>query len=224
MRHTGVAAYRCSLPVLAGFTVFRCARPNPRRGIAYRTTRVTPEASLEASLLMRTRLFSRFRPAGALVTLALLMAAPGSAAGRLPYQTALLGGNLTPAAIAQSCRTQIALAKTRMDAIAHRAGPRTFGNVIAAIENVEADLSDNTAAAQFVFQVSGDAAVRNASQQCGSDESSFFAFESARPDLYAALVAARASRTAKRSPSANCKNSPSRAPALRRGPHGAATA
>ena len=145
---------------------------------------------------MRTRSFTRPRLAGTLAMLVLLAAEPGSGAVGLPYQTSLLGGNLTPAAIVRSCRTEIALAKTRMDAIAHRTGPRTFANVIAAIENVGADLSDNTAAATFVFQASADAAVRDASQQCISDESSFYAFESARPDLYAAMIAARASDTA----------------------------
>ncbi len=146
---------------------------------------------------MKTTTFRQCALAGALAMLALLSAASGAgAAARLPYQTPQLDGTFTPAAIAVTCKKQIARAKTRMDAIAHHAGPRTFANVIAAIETVEADLNDNSAAATFIFQVSGDAKVRDASQQCGSDQSNFYAFETARPDLYAAMIAARASGTA----------------------------
>lgn len=108
------------------------------------------------------------------------------------------GGTLTPAAIVQVCSTQLALARRRVNAIAVRPGPRTFASVTAALEDAESDLADNLAAAQFLALVSPDAPVRAASARCGSDVAAFSAATAARPDIYAALVAAGASGSARR--------------------------
>ena len=127
-----------------------------------------------------------------------LAAQPARSAPPVPAQAKLLGaGVLTPGAIAGSCKSEIRLAAKRIDAIVHRRSARTFETVFAALETVEADIGDNLGAATFLFQVSPDAAVRAASEQCGADVSNFFTAQTARPDLYAALAAAAASHTAR---------------------------
>jgi thimet oligopeptidase len=104
--------------------------------------------------------------------------------------------NLTPAQIASTCSAQIASAKKRIDAIVHQRSARTFETVVGALEDVESDVNDNLAAQQLLFQIAPAADVRNASQKCGIDVSNVFNEEQARPDLYAALVAAQKSKTA----------------------------
>jgi thimet oligopeptidase len=104
--------------------------------------------------------------------------------------------DLTPARISASCGTQLARAKQRIDALVRARSARTFDTVVAALENVESDINDNLAAQQLLFQVSPDAAVRDASQKCGINVGNVFNEETARPDLYAALVAAKNSNTA----------------------------
>jgi thimet oligopeptidase len=105
--------------------------------------------------------------------------------------------NLTPAQITTSCASEIAKAKARIDAIVHRRSARTFDSVIKAYEDVNADLGDDLAAQGFLYQVSPDAAVRAASQKCAVASGNFGNEQSARPDLYAAIVAASASGTAR---------------------------
>jgi thimet oligopeptidase len=199
LRHTGVVAYRCSLPGLAGFTAFRCARPNPRLGVAYGTTRMTPGAFREAPTMPKFRpLLPPLASVSAILLLAAMGARPALSAPPIsPQEKLLAAGALTPAAIAQSCAAQIALTRQRIDAIVHRRSARTFQTVFEALENVESDIGDNLGAATFLYEVSPDAAVRAASEKCSTDVSDLFNQETARPDLYAALAAARASHTAK---------------------------
>ncbi len=133
-----------------------------------------------------------------LAALTLLAGAPSLAAAP-PYmaQAKLLPpGVLTPAAIATLCKQQIALQTKTVDAIVHRRMARTFDSVVVPLENAETDFSDNLSAATFLFNVSGDAAVRAASQQCSSDASDAATALAARADVYAALAAARDSHTA----------------------------
>jgi thimet oligopeptidase len=104
--------------------------------------------------------------------------------------------SLTPTQIATTCATQIASARKRIDAIVHARSARTFNSVFQALEDVESDVNDNLAAQQLLFQLAPDAAVRTASQKCGIDVSNMFNEEQARPDLYAAMVAAQKSKTA----------------------------
>jgi thimet oligopeptidase len=127
----------------------------------------------------------------------LLSGLPAASAAAAPRTVPLtVHWDLTPAQIASSCSAQIALAKRRIDAIVHQRSARTFASVIEALENVESDINDNLAAQQFLFLVAPDAAVRNASQKCGVDVGNVFNEEQARPDLYAAIVAAKNSHTA----------------------------
>jgi thimet oligopeptidase len=119
---------------------------------------------------------------------------PAAAAGLM--EPGLRAGALSPAALASSCGTQIGRARARIDALVRRPGARTFANTIEALENIESDLNDALAAQQFLFSVARSASVRTASEKCGADVNNLFTVETARPDLYAALVAARASATA----------------------------
>ncbi len=105
-------------------------------------------------------------------------------------------GTLTPAGIATRCDAEVARARRRIAAIVLRRGPRTFAGVTAALEDAEADLTDALAGPQFLALVSADPAVRRASERCGTAVAALTAEATARPDLYAALLAARASGTA----------------------------
>jgi thimet oligopeptidase len=138
------------------------------------------------------------RWAAACAAVALLLAGlpgPSTAAGPRTVPLAIRW-DLTPARIAASCRSQLAGAKQRIDALVRARSARTFDTVVATLENVESDINDNLAGQQLLFQISPDAAVRTASQKCGVDVSNMFNEETARPDLYAALVAAKKSNTA----------------------------
>lgn len=140
---------------------------------------------------------SPLRFGASLAALALLLPALPASAETAPRAVPLvIDFGLTPAQITSTCKAQLMLARKRIDAIVDRRSARTFDSVTLALENVEADLGDNLAAQTFLFQVSGDAKVRDASQRCNNDVSTFYAQESARPDLYAALVAAEKSNTA----------------------------
>jgi thimet oligopeptidase len=131
--------------------------------------------------------------AGAILLTGVAGAGAATGARSVPF---VVHWDLTPAQIASSCGAELARAKQRIDAIVHRRSARTFDTVVAALENVEADINDNLAAQQLLFQISPDAAVRAASQQCGIDVGNLLNEETARPDLYAALLAAKQSNTA----------------------------
>jgi thimet oligopeptidase len=159
---------------------------------------MTPQASREWDRPMQKPTFTHGPLAGALAAVLLLGAAPAPPAA-MPAVTAkmLAAGGATAAGIAADCKAQIALTGQKIDAIVHRRSARTFETVIESLENVETDLSDNLTAQTFLFLVSPDAAVRSASEKCGADESNFLTAETARPDVYAAIAAARDSKTAK---------------------------
>jgi Zn-dependent oligopeptidase len=104
--------------------------------------------------------------------------------------------NLTPAQISTSCAHELALAKHRIDAMLLARSARTFDTIFLAYENITDDLGDDLAAQQLLYQMSPDPAVRKASEACNNDVATFGATESARPDLYAAMVVAAKSKTA----------------------------
>jgi thimet oligopeptidase len=122
--------------------------------------------------------------------------APASAA---PPRTAPLtiDWSLAPDAIVASCATQISTGKQRIDALVHSRAKRTFNSVFLALENLEDDVTENLGAQTFLYNVSEDPLVRDASQNCSNDVSNFFDEESARPDLFHAMLAAENSRTAR---------------------------
>ncbi|MDQ2681513.1 MAG: hypothetical protein M3Y21_10940, partial [Candidatus Eremiobacteraeota bacterium] len=64
------------------------------------------------------------------------------------------------------------------------------------LEDATANLNDNTVPEQFLFNVSTDKAVRDASLDCNNKESDFFTVLTANPDLYTALKSAKLSGTA----------------------------
>jgi thimet oligopeptidase len=146
---------------------------------------------------MTIAVFSLRSLAACCAILALIAGLPGTSGAAQPRTVPLLvRWDLTPAQIAGTCSAQIARAKQRIDALVHQRSARTFGTVIEALENIEADVNDNLAAQQMLFQVAPDAAVRVASQKCGLAVGNMFNEEQARPDLFAAIVAAKNSHTA----------------------------
>jgi Zn-dependent oligopeptidase len=128
----------------------------------------------------------------------LCFAAAGAPAGAAAPALAPLPvrSDLTPEQITRSCASEIAKTKRRIDAIALQRSARTFASVIKAYENVNADFGDDLAAQTFLYQVAVDPKVRAASQPCAVAAGNVANEESARPDLYAAIVAASKSGTA----------------------------
>jgi thimet oligopeptidase len=135
------------------------------------------------------------RIAAACAIASLLLSLPlrsdASVAGLVP-----LNWSLTPAQISASCKTTIAHASQHIDAIVRSRVARTFDTVVLPLENASADVNDELASQIFLENVSTDAKVRDASQACNNDVGSALAALTARPDLYAAVHAASASKTA----------------------------
>lgn len=105
--------------------------------------------------------------------------------------------NLSPAALTSSCNAAIARLKQRESAIVRQRSARTFSTVVLPLENAEADLNDDTVAQTFLFNVSPDKAVRQASLDCQSAINDIFTRIGADPELYKAVAAASNSQTAK---------------------------
>jgi thimet oligopeptidase len=133
--------------------------------------------------------------AGAVLSLAGGLTPASAAAPRIV--PLVVNWQLTPAQIKTSCAHELASARKRIDAMLLARSARTFDSIFVAYENIGDDLSDNLAAQLLMLNMSPDAAVRAASNACSNDVSTFGATESARPDLYAAMVAAAASKTAR---------------------------
>ncbi len=101
------------------------------------------------------------------------------------------------AGIAAACDKQIAQADGQAKTVgAIPAAEGTFARVTAPLENLAADLNDTLAAEQFLYNVSGDAAVRKASLACSTKVNDYMTELNARPELYRALRGAKASGTA----------------------------
>ena len=140
------------------------------------------------------------RPATALpvaVGLAVLSAVVAPAAAAPRVVPLVVRWDLTPAEITTSCATAIRAVKQRTDAVVHRRSARTFESVFAAVEQISADTGDDLAAQALLYNMSPDAAVRKASEACSNDVGNVFAAENARPDVYEAMVSAKASGTAR---------------------------
>jgi thimet oligopeptidase len=105
--------------------------------------------------------------------------------------------NLSATALATSCTAAIAQAQTRLDAMLGRRGAHTFSSVVLPLENITADLGDQTVAQTFLVNVSTDSAVRDKSQACNIDEGTFYTKIASDPRLYAAVAAAKRSNTAR---------------------------
>ena len=106
--------------------------------------------------------------------------------------------SLSPARISSTCTSEIATADRRISALGHLApSARTFAGVVLPLETIMADLNDRLAAQQFLSNVSTDKSVRDASLACSNDVAAFQSEVTARPALYRALAAAKASATAR---------------------------
>ncbi len=123
----------------------------------------------------------------------LLLAWPLSAAAASMQIDWTLGA----AQIKASCKSAIGGAQTRLERLLATHGRRTFGNTVLALEDLASDLNDTTVAQQFLFNVTTDPAVQQASLDCNNDESSFFTDLTASPQLYGELAAAARSNTAR---------------------------
>lgn len=130
------------------------------------------------------------------VALVLLGAVPATAATSRDNVRAAPNWNITPAQLRASCTREIARAKRRINAVIAARTPRTAGSVLLPLENITADLGDNTVADGFLFSVSPSAQVRKASQDCANQLNEFQSEFSARPDVYQALQKVAASHTA----------------------------
>lgn len=140
----------------------------------------------------------RFVPAA--LSAAILTTALGAGPAVPPQAVAAvpltIDWNLTPAGIASTCKAEIARADARIRALVRARSARTFATVVLPVETIVADLNDSTVAQTFLAEVSTDKAVRDASEACNTAQSAFLSEVTARPELYAALKAAQASRTA----------------------------
>jgi thimet oligopeptidase len=135
------------------------------------------------------------------VLIALLIGLSGGPAGAAAPATPRIvplqiDWSIPAATITSSCARELATAKRRIDAMLRQRSARTFHSVFATWEEIGADVSDDLAAQTLLFQISPDPAVRAASEACNNDVNRLFSAESARPDLYAAMVAAAKSQTA----------------------------
>ena len=105
--------------------------------------------------------------------------------------------NLSPAQISASCDAQLATAAAKVDAVTQFRGKRTFANTVLPLENASSDANDALVAQQFLFEVSPEKAVRDASLACATKASDVFAQLTAEPALYQAVALAQRSGTAK---------------------------
>src|SRR5271156_103355 len=105
--------------------------------------------------------------------------------------------SLSTAQIRDNCSA--AIARAHQEQLALDALPlarATFATVVVPLEDISADLNDETIAETFLTNVSPQKDVRDASLACNTDEGTFSNEFSADPRLYALVDAARRSNTA----------------------------
>jgi thimet oligopeptidase len=124
---------------------------------------------------------------------------PTAGAAQVPQTSVPLqvDWNLTPAQINASCTAAIAKAQNQVKTLLLQRGPRTFSTIVLPLENLTADLSDNTLADWMLFQVAASKDVRDASLKCNNDESAFLTALGASPQLYQAVAQAKRSASAR---------------------------
>ena len=138
------------------------------------------------------------RSVAAAASLALLpFAATSANAAKLHSVPLKIDFTLSAAQIDDSCKSEIASAGKRVDALVHARSARTFKTVVEPLENAVSDLGDDLGAQVLLFNVAPDKAVRDASERCNTAVTGFLAELFARPDLYDALAAASRSHTAR---------------------------
>jgi len=122
---------------------------------------------------------------------------PVAAAALGPARPTVVNWSLSPGQIKQNCKAVIGAVDARIKRVLGHAGRRSFQNTLVPLEDASAELNDRLVAETFLFEVSPDKATRDASLQCGTDQSNYLTDVSARPDLYAALAAVRSSGSAR---------------------------
>ncbi len=95
-----------------------------------------------------------------------------------------------------NCLRQIATANNRVNALMASHVKPTANSILVPLENITADLGDRTVAEIFLFSVSPNSAVRDASQACSDEINAWVTEFNSRPDIYRALAAVNASHTA----------------------------
>ncbi len=131
--------------------------------------------------------------AAALVCLPSLLGAATASSGN---QTSV-NWKIAAADIASTCDADIKRTDTAIKAMLARKTRPTFQSVVKPLEDITADLNDDTVAQQFLVNVADDKASRDASLKCDTDQSDYFNELTARPELYRAVAAAAKSNTAK---------------------------
>ncbi len=137
------------------------------------------------------------RPALGAVTFAVALARlPAVAQGAAPAPAYDFAE--PPAAIAATCKREIARAKASAATIAAvPAASRRFDNIVLPLENLAANLNDRLMVETFLSSVSSSRPARDASLACQNALGDFTSALDARPDLYRAIKGAAGSGTAR---------------------------
>ncbi len=126
-----------------------------------------------------------------------ILAAGAASAAPLPADTGI-AWNLTPAAIAQSCKQQLDRARAKIASIDKRAATDPSPRLLVDVESAVADASDALAAQVALASVAVDKAVRDASTHCNDDVTAFGVQLSADPTVF--LIAQHAESQATDAP------------------------
>ncbi|HEY1727622.1 MAG TPA: M3 family metallopeptidase [Candidatus Baltobacteraceae bacterium] len=104
--------------------------------------------------------------------------------------------NLSADEVKGNCLRQIDAANKRVNKLMASHVKPTADNILVPLENITADLGDRTVAETFLFSVSPDSAVRDASQACSDSINAWITEFNSRPEVYRALAAINAGHTA----------------------------
>lgn len=132
-----------------------------------------------------------------LVAIAVLSCRPAALEAQSATTPTIENWNLTATQIESSCASAIGTAQEGIRALALRSGPYTFANTVLALENLSSNLNDATVVQTFLENVAAEKAVRTASVDCSDKIAAFWADATANPSIYAALLSAKKSGTAK---------------------------
>jgi thimet oligopeptidase len=118
------------------------------------------------------------------LSLVLSILAVGSVTGaQLPADTGI-AWNLTPTAIAQSCKQHLVEARAKISAIDKRAATEPAPRLLEEVESTVADMTDALAAQTLLSNVALEKPVRDASTHCVDDVTAFGVQLSADPTVF----------------------------------------
>ncbi|MBV8152015.1 MAG: hypothetical protein JOY59_10695 [Candidatus Eremiobacteraeota bacterium] len=133
---------------------------------------------------------------GAILALSMTSGPFNASAASGDAKPADLQWDVAAAQIPSDCDRELVAAKGRYDRVLAERG-RSFELTVVPLAEADQDVRDRLAADIFLRQVAVDPAVRRAATACQVRVSAFFAEQRARPEVYAALAAAQAGKTAK---------------------------